>query len=451
MASLPRARLAVRPGPPLSGSFLPPGDKSITHRAFLLGLVARGETVVERANPGADCEATLACAEALGATVTRQPGVVGLRGCAGTLREPDRVLDCGNSGTTLRLLAGILAGQPFVSILAGDASLNRRPVARVIAPLRAMGAQLWARDHDRLPPLAVRGGPLRAIDHRLEVASAQVASCVLLAALRADGRTTVTLPMPARDHTPRMLAAFGIPVTSRSPAADDGIGPSYAVDGPAIPVSTRVRVPGDFSAAAFFLAAAAASPGASVTARDVNLNPTRTGLLTVLERMGAGVARANVREEGGEPVGDVTVVGPDRLRACAIEAGEVPSLIDEIPAWAVAAALAAGTSRVRGAAELRVKESDRLATLAANLGRLGVVVEETPDGLAVTGGVVRGGEVRAADDHRIAMAFALLGTRASGPVTVEEARGIATSYPGFAETLAELGGDLVESSMSGRP
>ncbi len=450
MSPPPPARLTVRPGPPLSGSFVPPGDKSITHRAYLLGLVAAGETVIERPNQGADCEATLACAERLGAGVTRQPGAVVVKGCGGTLREPDRVLDCGNSGTTLRLLAGILASQPLVAILAGDASLHRRPVARVIAPLRAMGAQLWARDQDRLPPLAIRGGGLRAIEHRVEVASAQVASCVLLAGLFAEGRTTVILPMPARDHTQRMLAAFGIPVTSRPSAPGAISGPSWSVDGPAVPVATRVRVPGDFSAAALFLAVAAASPGALVTARDVNLNPTRTGLLAVLERMGAKVERARVRDEGGEPVGDVTVKGPDRLRACAIEPEEVPALIDEIPAWSVAAALAEGTSRVRGAGELRVKESDRLATLAANLGRLGVAVEETPDGLAITGGPIGGGEVRAADDHRIAMAFALLGTRASGPVMVEEAGGIATSYPGFAATLAELGGDLVESPLVGR-
>ncbi len=447
MASLPRTRLAVRPGPPLSGSFLPPGDKSITHRAYLLGLVAAGETVVEGPNPGADCEATLACAQVLGATVTRRPGAVVLTGRAGNLHEPDRVLDCGNSGTTLRLLAGVLAAQPFVSILAGDSSLHLRPVSRVIVPLRAMGAQLWARDQDRRPPLAIRGGALRAIEHRMDVASAQVASCVLLAGLFAEGCTTVSLPMPARDHTQRMLAAFGIPVSSGATATAAGGGPSFSVTGPAVPVATRVRVPGDFSAAAFFLATAAATPGASVTARDVNLNPTRTGLLAVLERMGARVERARVRDEGGEPVGDVTVTGPDRLRACAIEPQEVPALVDEIPAWAVAAALAVGISRVRGAGELRVKESDRLAAMAANLGRLGVEVEETLDGLAITGGPVRGGEVHAADDHRVAMAFALLGTRASGPVTVEEAGGIATSYPGFAATLAELGGDLAEPPL----
>jgi 3-phosphoshikimate 1-carboxyvinyltransferase len=283
------ARLRVRPGPPLSGSFVPPGDKSITHRAYLLGLVAAGETTVERPNPGADCEATLTCAEALGAIVTRRPDAIGILGCAGTLRAPDRVLDCGNSGTTLRLLAGILAGQSFASTLDGDASLRRRPVARIIEPLRAMGARIYAGEGDRVPPVTIQGGVLRAIDHHSGIASAQVATCVLFAGLFAPGRTAVTLPMAARDHTERMLAAFGIPITRAGSGAGGEV--SLSVIGPAFPVATRIRVPGDFSAAAFFLAAAAARPGSSVTATDVNLNPTRTGLLAVLGRMGATVER----------------------------------------------------------------------------------------------------------------------------------------------------------------
>lgn len=433
-------RLRVRPGPPLSGSFIPPGDKSITHRAYLLGLVAAGETVVERPNPGADCAATLACAEILGASVTRRPDTVAIRGCAGALRAPDRVLDCGNSGTTLRLLAGVLAGQRFSATLDGDASLRRRPVARIIEPLRAMGARITAGEGDRVPPVTIAGGGLRAIDHVAAIASAQVASCVLLAGLFAPGRTSVTLPMPARDHTERMFAAFGVPVTSVRSGSGPGV--TLAVSGPSIPAGTRLRVAGDFSAAAFFLAAAAARPGASVTARDVALNPTRTGLLAVLERMGAMVERSNLREESGEPVGEVTVTGPARLTACAIGAVEVPALIDEIPAWAIAASAAEGTSELRGAAELRVKESDRLRALAAGLGPLGIVCREHPDGLSVTGGPVLGGVVRAEDDHRIAMAMALIGTRATEPLMIEEAGGIATSFPGFAATLVGLGGKV---------
>ncbi len=441
------ARLGVRPGRPLAGTFVPPGDKSITHRAYLMGFLAHGETVVENANAGADCEATLACAQALGARVARRGGTIAITGCDMKPGEPDRVLDCGNSGTTLRLLAGPLAAQPFLSILAGDASLHRRPVARVVEPLRRMGARLWARDGDRLPPLAIRGGALEPIEYHLPVASAQVASCLLLAGLFADGRTSVTMPAPARDHTERLLGAFGIQVVvhASDPRRPGGAGPTIAVHGPARPRGARLRVPGDFSAAAFFLVAAAAVPGASVVARDVNLNPTRTGLLAVLERMGAKVERSAVGEQGGEPVGDVTVTGPARLAACDIAPEEVPTLIDEVPAWAVAATAAQGTSRIRGAGELRGKESDRLASLARNLARLGVEVQESADGLAITGGVVGSGDVQAGEDHRIAMAFAVLGTRASGPVTVAGAGGISTSYPGFRVTLAALGGDVEDA------
>ncbi|HKQ57188.1 MAG TPA: 3-phosphoshikimate 1-carboxyvinyltransferase [Candidatus Eisenbacteria bacterium] len=436
MASHPGARLTVRPGRPLAGSFRPPGDKSITHRAYLMGLVATGETVVVDPNPGADCEATLACAGILGATVSRRDQTVTIAGTSGTLREPDRVLDCGNSGTTLRLLAGVLASQPFFSVLAGDESLHRRPVARIVEPLRTMGAQLWARDGDRLPPLAIRGGALAAIEYRVPVASAQVASCILLAALAAPGRTVVTMPGAARDHTQRMLGAFGVKVE----VALDGR--SIALNGPASLLGTQVRIPGDVSAAAFFLAAAATIPGASVTARDVSVNPTRAGLLAVMERMGARVERARPREEGGDPIADVTVTGPARLEAIDIQPDEVPSLIDEVPAWAVLATAARGTSRIAGAAELRVKESDRLAALARNLGRLGITVEETRDGLAVTGGEPRGGTVDAEEDHRIAMAFAILGARAAGPVTITGAGGIPTSYPDFLTTFAALGGEV---------
>jgi 3-phosphoshikimate 1-carboxyvinyltransferase len=450
MTMIPSARLRVRPGPPLSGSFTPPGDKSITHRAYLLGAIASGRTRVENPNPGADCEAMLGCVGLLGAGIERSAGSVAIQGRAGALAASDRVLDCGNSGTALRLLAGVLAGQPFRATLDGDASLRRRPMGRILEPLRAMGAEVEAEGDPRAagrPPLTIRGRALTPIDHRCEVASAQVASCVLLAGLFARGRTSVTLPRPARDHTERMLAAFGVPVAVATAAGAH----TLAVNGPAVPRGMPVRVPGDFSAAAFFLAAAAASPGAVVTARDVNLNPTRTGLLAVLERMGARVERGRVREESGEPVGDVTVRGPGALSATAIEPEELPSLIDEIPAWAVAASAARGTSRLSGAAELRVKESDRLSALAHTLGLLGVAVEERPDGLIVTGGRIRGATVPARDDHRIAMALALIGARAEGPVTVEEAGGIPTSFPAFGATLASLGGVVEEVPVeSGR-
>jgi 3-phosphoshikimate 1-carboxyvinyltransferase len=331
-------------------------------------------------------------------------------------------------------------------VLAGDDSLNRRPVARVIEPLRRMGATLSARDGDRLPPLVIRGGKLQGIRYDLPVASAQVASCVLLAAIAAEGETEITLPGPARDHTERMLRAFGVQVES---TARSGSGPRIRIVGPARPRATKLRVPGDFSAAAFFLAAAAATPGATVTARGVSLNPTRATLLEVLERMGARVERHPLAAAGDEPVGDVTVTGPERLRGVDLEPEWVPRMIDEIPAWAMAAATAAGRSRLSGAAELRVKESDRLALLAQNLGALGIDVRERPDGLEIEGGTVAGGTVRTGGDHRIAMAFAVLGTRAAGPITMDDASSIATSYPGFAEALVALRGRVEPAASRG--
>ena len=438
-------RLTVHPGAPLTGEVRPPGDKSITHRAYLLGLLGEGETVVENPNPGADCAATLACASRLGAECEAFAARVTIRGRAGSLVEPDRVLDCGNSGTTLRLLAGVVAAQPFLSVLAGDASLNRRPVERVITPLRRMGAWLAARDGDRIPPLVIRGASLSGIRYDLPVASAQVASCLLLAALQAEGETEITLPGPARDHTERMLAAFGVEVET---VARNGSGPRLRLRGPARPRGARLEVPGDFSAAAFFLAAAAATPGAVVTARGVSLNPTRIALLEALERMGAVVVRRPSPTGAGEPAGDVTVTGPERLRGVDLAAESIPRMIDEIPAWAIAAATAHGRSRLRGAGELRVKESDRIAALCANLSALGVTVRERPDGLEIEGGEVRGGMVRAGGDHRLAMAFAVLGSCARGPITIDDASSVTTSFPGFVDALAGLGGQ-VEPAASG--
>ena len=425
----------------LDGSFSPPGDKSITHRAYLLGALAEGETVVENPNPGADCESTLRCLEALGVEVRRAEGKVTLRGRAMRLDAAAGGLDCGNSGTTLRLLAGPLAAQPFRSVLTGDASLRRRPVDRVIEPLRRMGARLHARDDDRVPPLEIHGGALVPIRHRVERNSAQVASCVLLAGLWAPGTTTVEIG-PARDHTERMLPAFGVPVTWED-ASGTPSRRGRSVTGPAFPRATRLRVPGDFSAAAFFLAGAAATPGARLTALGVGLNPTRTGLLPVLERMGATIELAQLREEGGEPVGDVTLIGPDRLTASDIPAEAVPTLIDEVPAWAIAAALARGTSRISGASELRLKESDRLKSLARNLKELGFRVEETLDGLAIEGGEPpRLGTLDDENDHRIAMALAVLLSRTvSGGIIQVRPEDIATSYPRFIDDLRALGVD----------
>jgi 3-phosphoshikimate 1-carboxyvinyltransferase len=438
--------LVVHPGAPLAGGFTPPGDKSVTHRAILFGLLAEGVTRVVAPNPGADCDGSARCAATLGARVTRDGDAWTLAGCPERFVGERFDLDCGNSGTTLRLLAGLVAARPVSVTLAGDASLNRRPVARVIEPLRRMGAHCEAAGGDRTPPLTVHGGALHGIEYAVPVASAQVATAVLLAGLGAAGTTRVTLPGPARDHTERMLPAFGAPLTVRE--LPHG-GREISLEGPRRLRACEVRVPGDASAAAFFLAAAAATPGARVTARGMNVNPTRTGLLDVLRAMGAPVTLEAERLEAGEPVADVTVEGPARLRAFDVPAEWVARLIDEVPAWVVAATAADGVSRLTGAAELRVKESDRLAALARNLARLGVRCEELPDGLAIGGGPVGGGTVESLDDHRIAMAFAVLGTRATGAITVDDARAVATSFPGFAATLTALGGQVEGTTEGG--
>lgn len=438
--------LVVRPGPPLAGTLRPPGDKSITHRALLLGLLADGTTTIDGGNAGRDCLATRRCAEALGAVSEGPVDQLRLRGTAGRLTAPGADLDCGNSGTTLRLLAGVLAGQGFEATLTGDESLSRRPVDRVVEPLRAMGATLSARDGDRLPPLRVRGGVLKGMTFPHPTASAQVSSAILLAAVQARGQTALSTATGVRDHTVRMLRSFGVAVEQRARACG---ALELRVTGPAPLRGCHVRVPGDFSAAAFFLAAAAATPGAQVQALGVGLNETRIRLLEVLKDMGALVEVGNVALLGGEPMGDVTVRGPARLTPGYIPATSVVGLLDEIPAWAVAASAAPGVSRLRGADELRVKESDRLGALAEGLDALGVRVEETAGGLDIHGGAVSGGAVSARGDHRIAMALALLGMRASGPVRVDDALCIATSYPGFATDLRSLGGLVDESGGEG--
>jgi 3-phosphoshikimate 1-carboxyvinyltransferase len=438
--------LVVRPGPPLSGVLRPPGDESITHRALLLGLLADGTTTIEGGNPGGDCLATRRCAAALGARFEGPADDVRLRGTGGRLTAPSAVLDCGDSGTTLRLLAGMLAGQPFVATLAGDESLTRRPVDRVVEPLRAMGASLSARDGDRLPPLTVCGGSLRGMSFPHPTASAQVSSAILLAAVQAKGDTALSTATGVRDHTVRMLRSFGVTVTQRARACG---AVELRLAGPVPLRACRVRVPGDFSAAACFLAAAAATPGAHVQARGVGLDESRILLLEVLKDMGAEVEVANVALLGEEPVGDVTVSGPERLTPGYIPASHVVGLLDEIPAWSVAASAAHGVSRLRGAEGSRSGEDGRLSALAAGLGALGVRVVESAGGLDIHGGPVGGGTVTARGDHRIAMALSLLGTRASGPVRVHEAACVGTSYPGFVAALRSLGGRVAGTEGEG--
>lgn len=422
--------IVVAPGRALSGTVRVPGDKSISHRAVLLGALARGATRVDGFLRADDCLATVHCVRALGIEIDDDGAGVVVRG--GPLREPDDVLDVGNSGTTIRLLTGILAGQPFHSVITGDASIRRRPMDRVAEPLRRMGARIRGRAGGRLAPLAIEGAVLRATTHATPVASAQVKSAILLAGLFADGETAVTEPSRSRDHTERMLAAFGVPVASD--------GRTVRLRGPAVLSATPVRVPGDISSAAFFLVAAAIVSGSVLTVEGVGLNPSRTGVLDVLRAMGAQVAVDNLRDDGGEPAGDVTVRAAP-LHGTTIAGDLIPRLIDELPVLAVAASVADGETVIKDAAELRVKESDRIAALARGLGALGARVEAQPDGLAIRGVPrLRGGRAASGGDHRMAMALAVAGLRADGPVTVEDTDCIRTSFPGFEDTLRRLTG-----------
>lgn len=413
-----------------------PGDKSISHRAAILNALASGPATVHSFLTAEDCLATLDCLRALGVDwrlEEQQPEAtlkvegVGLTG----LREPEDVLDARNSGTTMRLLAGLLAGQPFLSLLTGDASLRSRPMDRIVTPLREMGAQVWARAGDTCAPLAIRGGRLRGISYRTPVASAQVKSALLLAGLFAQGETTVEEPATSRDHTERMLAAMGADLRQE--------GPAVRLAPPSQPLEPlNLRVPGDLSAAAFWIVAAALHPDAQVSLPGVGLNPTRTGLIEVLRRMGADIEVGEERIVGGEPVADITVRSSS-LTGTVVEGDLLPRLIDEVPVLALAAALARGPTVIRDAAELRVKESDRLATVAAELRRLGARLEERPDGLVIEGGArLRGAAVDSHGDHRLAMALAVAGLLAEGETVVAGSEAAAVSYPGFWRDLEAL-------------
>jgi 3-phosphoshikimate 1-carboxyvinyltransferase len=407
------------------GRFRVPGDKSISHRAAIFGAMARGETRIRGFSSALDCASTLACLQALGVDVERSGDAVRIAGRgAESWRASPQPLDAGNSGSTLRMLAGALAGRPFRSILTGDESLRRRPVERVATPLRAMGAQ--ASGTDGKPPLVIEGGALRGITWNLEVASAQVKTAVLLAGLQAEGTTTVREEQPSRDHTERMLEAFGVPVEKSRGAVSVRGGTPLA--------GAAVHVPGDASSAAFLVVAALVLRSSEVRVDDVLLNPGRTAFLDVLRRMGARIETGLVAESP-EPVGWITA-RTSELRGTTIGGDEVPALIDEVPALAVAAAHAEGTTTIAGATELRVKESDRIAALVGNLRSLGARVEELPDGLVVEGGkALRGAAVRSFGDHRIAMAMAIAALSAEGETTIEDAECASVSFPEFWDVL----------------
>jgi len=419
------------PGVPLQGTVTVPGDKSISHRAVMLAALADGTSRIDGFLEGEDTRATATIFTRLGVRIEApDPCVrivhgVGLDG----LQAPEGPLDCGNAGTGMRLLAGVLAGQSFDSVLVGDESLSRRPMRRVVEPLERMGARIDS--EDGLPPLRIHGGrPMQGIDYALPVASAQVKSAILLAGMRARGTTCVHEPHPTRDYTERMLQAFGWPI--------DFVPGMARLTGGHRLLPTDIVVPGDFSSASFFLVAATLVPGSELVLRCVGMNPRRTGLLHVLRAMGADIAEEGAGEQGGEPVADLRVRHAP-LYGIDVPVEHVPDMIDEFPALFVAAACASGTTTVQGAAELRVKESDRIDAMARGLRALGITVEEAPDGARIHGSQLRGGTIDSRGDHRIAMAFAVAAQCAAGEVRIDDVANVATSFPGF-ETLAREAG-----------
>ena len=429
-------------GRPLRGEVTVPGDKSVSHRAIMLGALADGTTRIRGFLEGEDTRATAAVFQQLGIEIETLPGgerVVHGRGLHG-LRAASRALDCGNAGTGMRLLTGVLAGQCFDSTLIGDASLSKRPMRRVTDPLTLMGAKIDCQPGG-LPPLNIHGGQvLRGIHYATPMASAQVKSAVLLAGLYAEGETQVSEPHPTRDYTERMLAAFGWPI-------DFAEGYARLTGGHRL-LGREVAVPADFSSAAFFIVAASVVPGSDLLIRNVGIHPRRTGLLRALQLMGANIEiirGGDSGQAGNEPVADLRVRHA-ALQGIAVPEEIVPDMIDEFPALFVAAAAAEGVTQVRGAAELRVKESDRLGSMAAGLRSLGLVVEETADGADIVGGRLDGGRVDSQGDHRIAMSFAIAGQLSAKPVVIDDCDNVATSFPGFDRLARQAGFELVSSA-----
>jgi 3-phosphoshikimate 1-carboxyvinyltransferase len=435
-----RTDYVVQPGGSLRGVVRVPGDKSISHRAVMLAALADGKTVVDGLLEGEDVLRTVAAFRQMGVSIHGpSAGRIEIDGVGSHgLTAPSAPLDMGNSGTAMRLMAGILAAQPFDAELIGDASLTRRPMKRIVEPLRAMGAAVEAAAGD-CPPLRIRGGHrLKGIDYHLPVASAQVKSSILLAGLYAAGETAVTQPAPTRDHTERMLRAFGYPVEME--------GATARLRGGGRLQATTLHAPADISSAAFFMVGASIAPDSEIRLPDVGINPTRIGVLNILRLMGADIDVRDPRTVGGEPVAELRVRGR-RLHGVRIPPDQVPLAIDELPAILVAAACADGETILAGAEELRVKESDRIAVMAAGLRAVGVDARETPDGMVVRGGNMRGGTVDSHGDHRIAMAFAMAGLAAADRVVIRDCKNVDTSFPGFA-ALAAAAGLRIETTMS---
>jgi 3-phosphoshikimate 1-carboxyvinyltransferase len=429
------SELLVFRAPRIEAEIRVPGDKSMSHRAVLLSAISNGTCVIHGFLPSEDCQCAVNAMRAFGIAID-QPAetILVIHGQRGNFQPPNQAIDCGNSGTLMRLLSGLAATQPFETKLTGDASLSSRPMQRIIEPLTQMGASIQATGPNATAPLIIRGGHLRPIRYELPVASAQVKSAILFASLKTPGKTVVIEPVATRDHTERMMSYFLV----RSQREKVSRGFAVSLYGDQVPESRDFTVPGDISSAAFWLVAAAAQEDSNLLVRDVGLNQTRTGILSVLLRMGARVREVIEDCDQVEPRGEVQIQG-GRLRGTIIEGTEVPNVIDEIPILAVAGALAQGKTVIRDAKELRVKETDRLAAIAANLTAMGVEVVELEDGLEIYGGApLLGARLKSYGDHRIAMAFAIAGMFADNETVIEGAECIATSYPGFDEQLEKF-------------
>lgn len=414
------------------GEFSPTPDKSISHRAVILSSLSNGKSLIRNFLRAEDPFSTINSFRRLGIEIEDKGDdiIVHGRGIYG-LTEPDDVIDCGNSGTTIRMLSGILAGNPFFSVLTGDQSLRGRPMARVITPLAEMGAEIISRSGNRYPPIAIKGKKLKPIKYNLPVASAQVKSAVLLAALYTDGNTEIVEPAKSRDHTERMLPAFGAVLEIEGLRVRIKGGPDL--------VGREVYVPGDFSSAAFFIVAALLIPHSDITIKGVGINPTRTGLLDALKKMGAGIQLSDIRNLSGEPVADIHCRGGVELKAIELTKEHIPSLIDEFPILCVAAAQASGVTSIRGAEELRVKESDRISSIAEGLRKMGAEIVEFNDGLSIKGKAsLKGALVESYGDHRIAMSMAIAGLIAEGTTTINGVSSVNISFPGFFQMIRKL-------------
>jgi 3-phosphoshikimate 1-carboxyvinyltransferase len=427
----------VQPGGRITGELRVPGDKSISHRSIMLGALAEGTTQVTGFLEGEDALATLATFRSMGVNIEGpDKGRVTIHGVGMQgLKAPDNDIYLGNSGTSIRLLSGLLAGQAFDCILTGDKSLSGRPMKRVTDPLALMGATIDT-DEGGKPPLTIHGGSkLKGIDYTLPMASAQVKSCLLLAGMYAEGKTSVTEPAPTRDHTERMLTGMGYPVAVN--------GSTISIEGGGKLTATNIDVPADISSATFFMVAAAIAPGSDITLKHVGINPTRIGVINILNMMGADITLSNETVTGGEPVADIRVKYVP-LKGIRIPEDQVPLAIDEFPALFVAAACAEGQTVLTGAEELRVKESDRIQAMADGLQILGIDATPTADGIVINGGVIGSGEVESHGDHRIAMSFAIAGLQAGGSIQINDCANVATSFPGFVQLAAEAGLNIEE-------